>query len=117
MLPDDITGFVDRAHSTERNTGDDSVLSMQGEAVGARIHADRRERDHAFLVDDPVVIAEPELSSRELRVPLDAMEEFLEGLHLVVPAASGSRHRQVLHQDGAPELQERVLDTRRSHAT
>ena len=65
--------------------GDDSVLTMEGEAVGARIHADRRKRDHLFLVEDPVVVTERELPSRELRVPFDAMEQFLKGLHLVVP--------------------------------
>ena len=78
--------------------GDDSVLTMEGEAVGGRIHADRRKRDHLFLVEDPVVVTERELPSRELRVPLDAMKQFLKGLHLMVSTASGSRHRRVPHQ-------------------
>jgi hypothetical protein len=64
-LPDDDTILADGAHAMERNTGDDSVLIVNQEAAGSRVHADRRERDDSFLVGNAVVVAKREPSLAE----------------------------------------------------
>lgn len=62
---------------------DDPVLIAEGEGPPApRVDVDRSERNNRFPANDSVVVAERELSLGKLGVPLDAMEQNVEGLHL-----------------------------------
>jgi hypothetical protein len=82
-LPDDNAVFVHSPYAMEWDVMDDFVLVVEREGVRSlRVEADGCERNDVRVVDDAVVVTEREFAFAELDVPLDAMEQFLDRLHV-----------------------------------